>query len=220
MAKKFEATAITPRSKGDLLPTPPNDQFLLTHHPERWQLVETDEGGYEMLPILTKILLRPGLNGVRARPSGGIDYSETRGIYQDRGWIFLPTDIIKGGYLREYQGRGGKVYADRWTTPRSLGGGSRVVWDIDHKGYNAFRRGLVEDGTIAKPDPVIYDFLLAQYTRRIQYEQQKGHLPHVGKSIAKNEEKKEALIEIKKTKKPTKRKTKKAPPAEKVVENG
>lgn len=220
MAKKFEATAITPRSKGDLLPTPPNDQFLLTHHPERWQLVETDEGGYEMLPILTKFLLRPGLNGVRARPSGGIDYSETRGIYQDRGWIFLPTDIIKGGYLREYQGRGGKVYADRWTTPRSLGGGSRVVWDIDHKGYNAFRRGLVEDGTIAKPDPVIYDFLLAQYTRRIQYEQQKGHLPHVGKSIAKNEEKKEALIEIKKTKKPTKRKTKKAPPAEKVVENG
>lgn len=215
MAKKFQATAIVPRSVGDLLPTPPNDQFILTHHPERWQLEKTDEGGYEILPILTKFLLRPGLNGVRARPSGGIDYSETRGIYQDRGWVFLPATVIEGGYLREYQAKRGKVYADRWTTPRSLGGGSRVVWDIDHKGYNDFRRGLVESGTIGKPDPLIFDFLVAQYSRRIQYEQQKGHLPHVQKSIEANEEKKEALIEIKKTKKPTRKRTKKAPPAEK-----
>jgi len=215
MAKKFESTPIVPRSVGDLLPTPPNDQFILTHHPERWQLEKTDEGGYEILPILTKFLLRPGLNGVRARPSGGIDYSETRGIYQDRGWIFLPATVIDGGYLREYQATRGKVYADRWTTPRSLGGGSRVVWDIDAKGYNDFRRGLVESGTIAKPDPLIFDFLVAQYNRRIQYEQQKGHLPHVQKSIEANEEKKEALIEIKKTKKPTKKKTKKAPLDEK-----
>ncbi len=215
MAKKFQATSIVPRSVGDLLPTPPNDQFILTHHPERWQLEKTAEGGFELLPILTKFLLRPGLNGVRARPSGGIDYSETRGIYQDRGWVFLPATAIEGGYLREYQARGGKVYADRWTTPRSLGGGSRVVWDIDHEGYNDFRRGLVENGTIAKPDPLIFDFLAAQYSRRIQYEQQKGHLPHVAKSIEANEEKKEALIEIKKTKKPTKKKTKKAPAAEK-----
>jgi len=215
MAKKFEATPIVPRSVGDLLPTPPNDQFILTHHPERWQLAETADGGYEILPILTKFLLRPGLNGVRARPSGGIDYSETRGIYQDRGWVFLPATVIEGGYLREYQARGGKVYADRWTTPRSLGGGSRVVWDIDHTGYNDFRRGLVESGTIGKPDPLIFDFLVAQYSRRIQYEQQKGHLPHVQKSIEANEEKKEALIEIKKTKKPTRKRNKKAPPAEK-----
>jgi hypothetical protein len=187
----------------------------LTHHPERWDLAETLDGGYELLPILTPFYLVPGLNGVRGRAGGGVDYAETKGVYQDRGWIFLPTNVIEGGYLREFQAERGKVYADRWTTPRSLGGTRRIVWEKDTEGYNSFRRGLVEDGTIKKPDPLVYDFLVEQYKRRIQNELSKGHLPHVIKSIAANEEKKEALIEIKKTKKPTKKKIKKAPVAEK-----
>lgn len=207
MAKQFEGRAVEPKTAGDRLFVRSTPQFIYMHHPNQWDILKTEDG-YEFLPILTKFQLLAGLNGVKIRPGGGIDYTLAKSNYTEQGWVFIENNAIEGGYLREFDGVGGPIYQDLWTTPRRLGNGSRarVIWDTDLDGYNAFRRSLVESGAIPKPDPAALDFKIALLEKRSSRKLKNSHVEKVAKEIAEVEEKIEAVKEVKKTKKTTAKK--------------
>jgi hypothetical protein len=219
MAKTFEARPVSAPTGGARLYAPTTPKFLFMHHPNQWDVLETDDG-YELLPKLCKFNLIPGLNGVRMRPGGGADSTAARAAFIDRGWVFI--DNKKGGadgYLREYDAASGKIYVDKWTSPRKLGHGARakVLWDTDLEGFNDFRRSLVEDGTVEKPDAAALDFKVALLEKRISRKVKHSHIPQIQKEVEKAVEKKEAIETAKKTKKTTapKRKRTRKPTAKK-----
>jgi hypothetical protein len=220
MAKTFESRSVNAPTGSEKLYAPTTPRFLFMHHPNQWDVLETEDG-YEVLPKLCKFNLIPGLNGIKMRPGGGADSTAARASFMDRGWVFI--DNKKGGpdgYLREYDAISGKIYVDKWTTPRKLGHGSRakVLWDSDTKGFNDFRRSLLEDGTIESPDDSALDFKLALIEKRIARKIKHAHVPQVQKQVDKITEKKEAIEQVKKTKKTTapKRKRARKPAAKKV----
>lgn len=219
MAKTFESRPVSAPTGGEKLYAPTTPRFLFMHHPNQWDVLETEDG-YELLPKLCKFNLIPGLNGIRLRPGGGADSAAARASFMDRGWVFI--DNKKGGpdgYLREYDAVAGKIYVDKWTTPRKLGHGSRakVLWDTDTEAFNDFRRSLLEDGTIEKPDDSALDFNLALIEKRIARKIKHAHVPQIQKEVEKAIDKKEAIKDVKKTKKTTapKRKRTRKPAAKK-----
>ena len=211
MAKTFEGRRVSSPIENNKLFSPTTPQFIFMHHPNTWDLVETEDG-YEVLPILTKFQLVAGLNGVKLRPGGGVDSTAARASFMDQGWVFIDDKKIEGGYLREFEGVRGPIYVDKWTTPRVIGNGprGRVIWDTDKEGYNAFRRSLLEDGTIEKPDPSALDWKIELLEKQIDRRVKSSHIPKIQKEVEKVTEQKEALIEAKKTKK-TAVKKKRAP---------
>ncbi len=218
MAKTFQGKSVSSPTEDNRLFSPAKPQFIYMHHPNTWDLMKTDDqGGYELLPALTKFQLIAGLNGVKHRPGGGIDSTAARASFLDRGWIFIDNKKGgEGGYLREFEGLQGRIYQDKWTTPRKLGGGirARVVWDCDLEGYNAFRRSLMEDGTIPAPDESALDWKIELAEKRINRKIKDSHIPKVAQKMEEAQEEKEALIEAKATK-TTKPKTKKKTKAKK-----
>ena len=216
MAKTFEGRAVKPKSTDDRLNVRHAPSFIFMHHPNQWDLLESSDG-FELLPKLTKFQLIAGLNGVKSRPGGGVDATVARVAMMDKGWVFVDSEKGgDGGYLREFDGIRGLVYADKWATPRRLGGGTmaRVVWDHDTAGFDAFRRSLLEDGTIKNPDNSILDFMITLKEKRIQRKTKTAHIPHVQKQIKEIEDEKEALETVKKTKKTKVKKAKKAKKAD------
>lgn len=211
MAKTFEGRSVEAPTGGEKLFAAPTPKFLFMHHPNTWDLVETDDG-YEILPMLTKFQLIPGLNGIKHRAGGGVDSTAARAAFMDQGWVFIENEKGgDGGYLREYDGYLGKVYVDKWSKPRSLGHGSRarVVWDVDLKGYNDFRRSLMDSGDIGRPDPAALNWKIELLDKRIGRKIKSSHIPKIAKDLEVAQAKQAALNEVKSTSK-TKVKTKKA----------
>jgi len=211
MAKTFEGRSISSPTENNKLFSPTTPQFLYMHHPNTWDLVETADG-YEVLPILTKFQLVAGLNGVRLRPGGGVDSTAARASFMDQGWVFIDNKAVDGGYLRQFDGMSGPIYADKWSSPRVIGNSARgrVVWDTDQVGYNDFRRSLLENGTIEAPDPSALDWKIELLEKRIDRKTKLSHIPRVQKEVKKAADKKAALVEAKTTKKTTVKK-KRAP---------
>lgn len=213
MAKTFEGKTVSNPTENNKLFSPAQPQFVFMHNPNQWDLVETDDG-FEVLPMLTKFQLIAGLNGVKYRPGGGLDSTAARASFMDRGFVFIDTNKGgDGGYLRVFDGHTGQIYVDRWTKPRKIGYGERakVVWETDKEGYNEFRRSLIEDGTIAKPDPSAIDFKIELAAKRVERKSKQGHIPRIKKQADQAEEKRQALEEVKATKKTKVTKRKRAP---------
>ena len=91
-----------------------------------------------------------------------------------RGWIVLPQESCKAtdtpdgrpGYVRRLRARGGWVHHTPWASWRILAG--RALPESDRKGYNAWLRRLMADGTIAPPDPSVLESMLKDAERRLQ----------------------------------------------------
>ena len=215
MAKTFEGRAVKPKTTDDRLNVRHRPQFIFMHHPNQWDVLDTPDG-YELLPKLTRFQLIAGLNGVRSRPGGGVDAALAKVAMCERGWVFVENDKIDGGYLREFDGITAPVYADKWSTPRRLGGGSRarVVWDHDAAGFDDFRRVLLADGTIAKPDPATLDFMIALREKRIGRKTNTAHIPHIARQVEAITEEKDAIKTAKTTKKTRVKRKRKSKPIE------
>ena len=221
MSKNFEGRPVKTPIGNEKLYAPTTPKFLFMHHPNQWDLLETEDG-YELLPKLCKFSLVAGLNGCRMRPGGGVDSTAARASFIDRGWVFIDNKKAgEAGYLREYDSIAGKIYVDKWTTPRKLGHGSRakVLWDTDTESFNDFRRSLLKDGTVEKPDPAALDFKIALLEKRISRKVKNAHVPQIQQEVQKAADQKKAVTQIKKTKKTTAKKasTKKATSAKKVT---
>ena len=157
-----EAVNVGTRSARDQLPdlelSPP---FLLMAHPNRWMVIEGEDGP-ELLPELATLPVEPGIGNVNEHtdPSLAIAH-RTR-----RDWIIIPnaqarpSDTPDGnpGYVRRYRGRRGLTHLTAWNTLRVVAG--QAIHGTNQKSYYAWLRRLLRDGVIPAPDPDIIEAML------------------------------------------------------------
>lgn len=205
MSKTFQSSPVTQTKGTDLLNARPTPQFFFMHNPNGWELVATEDGGFEWLPRLKRFSLTPGVNGIRQDRRGGVDYGSTKASFERRGWTFIMPEDVPGGYMVEFEGRWGKVYADKWTHPRALGVGAsaKIIWDRDDEAYNDFRRSLME--RLGQPDPSVIDFRETLQSKRAKRRERETHIPSVAAEMEKESAK---LAAIKASKPKRKRKAK------------
>lgn len=156
-------------SRAPLPQVSPQPPFLYCFHPNKWHV-----SGGEVLPELGTIPLQPGLNGVTLVVTRGRDGTETTRVNasraiqrkKERGWEVIPQDVDKDQgfptYLRKLpvgdKKTGITSYVSRWEHTPS--GSSLIV--SDEKGFNTWRRSLIERGIL--PEPSIWA-LESLYTR-------------------------------------------------------
>jgi len=165
-----------------ILPELPRAKFYLMHNPEGWEPVKREDGGWEWLPILKRLICKPGVNGVRGG-RGGIDDSQARVGFQDRGWTIIDRSL---GYITRYPCRKGYTYYLTWDKP--VKAGRRVIVRHDAEGYNAFRRQLVEDGIVKAPVPEVLYGILNQYEKKIERNAKDIHIPAIKAKIDEAQE--------------------------------
>ena len=177
-----------------LLPLKPSPRFFYIHHPARWECIE-GEKGWEWLPRLGKMKLTPGVNGVRQGRGthGQIDDSLARMQKEKNGWTVIPYEVIEGGYCWAYKGKRGTVHLSRWNNPKMVG--NQVIMQTDTTGYNAFRRGLIEDGHIPAPDPEMLERLMDRQTKENNERGGKAHIPAVAVQLKAGESRLEGMKE-------------------------
>lgn len=157
-----EAVSVGTRSVRDQLPeletSPP---FLLMAHPNRWMVVE-GENGPELLPELATLPIEPGIGNVNeyADPSLAMAHRARK------DWIIIPeaqarpSDTPDGrpGYVRRYRGRRGLTHLTAWNTLRVVAG--QPIHGTNQDSYYAWLRRLLRDGVIPAPDPDIVEAML------------------------------------------------------------
>ena len=99
--------------RAHILPEAPRANFYLMHNPQGWEPNKLDDGTWEWLPVLKRLMIKPGVNGVRGTRNG-VDDGQARMGYQDRGWTILPRDL---GYITRYPCRRGYSYYLTWDQP-------------------------------------------------------------------------------------------------------
>tara|TARA_R100000655_G_scaffold19541_4_gene40743 strand:+ start:1211 stop:1885 length:675 start_codon:yes stop_codon:yes gene_type:complete len=156
----------------DRLPEMPRPDFYLMHHPDGWEPVEVSPDEWEWLPKLKRFLLVPGVNGVRS-VRGGVDDGPARINFERQGFKILPRDL---GYVTKYTARNGRpTFYASWEIPVALG--NRVAVRMDDEHYIEFRRGLVQSGVVAPPEPEALDIVLEDLKHRINRNGTQIHIP-------------------------------------------
>tara|TARA_R100001244_G_scaffold124371_1_gene94179 strand:+ start:1623 stop:2288 length:666 start_codon:yes stop_codon:yes gene_type:complete len=185
--------------------------FYLMHNPTSWEPVQMEDGEYEWLPILRPLILKAGVNGVRQLRGGALDDSAARLNFMDRGWTILPREL---GYIVRYPAKVGHSHYCRWDRPHVMGG--QVFLRRDEDEFNAFRRELVTDGTISRPEPEALEMILERMGHRIDRNASQIHIPSVKAIVDKTEAKRAGAKKAAKkaAKKPTPRKRKPAAKAQ------
>ena len=150
-----------------------NTPFFLTHYPTSWEFVKVGKSG-DFLPKFGELKEAAGINGVR-QTANGIDSKLARVHYQDNGHTIL--DYKEHTYLKRYPAINGYYYVLRFSTPKQIG--KNVFWSIDNDAFNAWRKALVEDGTIEPPEPEIIKLLIQKYQTRITRNAKNQHIPEL-----------------------------------------
>ena len=132
------------------------------------------------LPILKTFQLKPGIHGVQMAPKGSKKPRTTNAIAfakEEMGIEFVPWDAYPGGYLVEYEGMRGTVYADVWTEIALVKQGRRRTTyhsfgpegcpaASDGVSWNAWRQSLLKDDILAAPDRAGVRFAIKIQTAR------------------------------------------------------
>lgn len=164
-----EAVSVGTGARSDQLPRlEPAAPFLMYAHPNRWMLVE-DEDGWALLPSLAEIPVEPGVAGTdhRGDPSVGIAARTTK-----RGWTLIPeaaarpqdTPDGQGGYVRRIAGQAGPHHCTAWTAMRMVG--NRPIVKPNLPSYFAWLRSLIDRNIIPAADPAVIEGLLDQHRER------------------------------------------------------
>jgi hypothetical protein len=102
------------------------------------------------------------------------DDSHARVHYQKLGWVIIEDEFVDGGYMREHQANGGKLYTTRWETPRMAGSTPLVRTDME--GWWAFLRRVAAE-VLPPPEPEILDLhkdvLGARLSRQLEEAEQR-----------------------------------------------
>jgi hypothetical protein len=176
------------QGKAQRLNLPPAPAFLYKAHPTRWGIIEGD-----WCPILSKMKLEPGINGI------GHNMSEAgaRENARQAGWVVLDPDTIGEDYCIVFAGTRGPVHLEKWVDIKQVGG--RVIIKPDMDGYKDFLFRLIDAGHIEPLDDDIKEALVAQQATRLAAKD--GKEDRASKAAAK---KAAAMLET--MKKPAKRK--------------
>ncbi len=207
MAHNFTSTKVSNKAgtvEDGRLPGRPSPRFIWAHHPDSWEFMDG-----QWLPRLKKIPLIDGVNGCKKGPNGHIPVLNA--LRQDR-WVPLDEDgtikvtdpatgqvIEDKGYLCAWDGQKGTHYSDAWGTPLLIGAGRqlKVDWstEYDHQGFDAWRRWLVDSGTIEPPSPAVEARVIKTQANRAKRRIKEGHdgNPHVQAHVVAEHEKLEAM---------------------------
>jgi len=184
-----KVTAVT--LSDDRLPGKPQPKFIYAHHPGNWEFVSEETG---FVPRISKVPLRPGINGCRKGPQGHLPVLSRLRM---EGWVILNEDgpvkvssptgeiVDDHGYLLRYDGVRGATYADVWSRPFVVGAGpsARVDWSsqYDREGWNAWRVFLRESGAVPPPSPSVLAANMRRQERRSRRRIAEAHdgAPHV-----------------------------------------
>ena len=145
------------QTAADTVNLPPSPPFILKHHPERWGIIDG-----EWLPILGKMKLEPGLNGITHTGGEG----PAREGLRQKGWKLLEPEVIGEDYVSVYPGRRGPVHLEKWVVLKKAG--NRIIMKSDQEAYKAFLKRLIKDGHIAPLDEDVKEILREQKMSRIQ----------------------------------------------------
>ncbi len=217
MSHRFTGTPIKATStksqvvEDTALPGRPTPKFVYCHNPSNWSF-HTDHG---FIPNVTKIQIRPGVNGCKRPPNGHIPMLSR---LRSDGWIPIDesgpikvTDPESGqivddmGYLHQWEGKRGPIYQDAWSWPTLLGAGSAATCDwssqFDRAGFVAWQVQLRDSGTVPPIGPGIAARLLKVKGRRADRRVADGHdgnphiQAHVNREHAELEAMKTAAVE-------------------------
>ena len=144
------------QTAADTVNLPPSPPFNLKHHPERWGIIDG-----EWLPILGKMKLEPGLNGITHTGGEG----PAREGLRQKGWKLLEPEVIGEDYVSVYPGRRGPVHLEKWIQLKKAG--NRIIMKPDREAYKAFLKRLIKDGHIQPLDEDVKEILREQKKSRI-----------------------------------------------------
>ncbi len=142
------------------LPTAP--PFLLTHHPNDFELATLD-GRDVLIPGIRKQPLVGGIQGIR-QTKKGLDDTIMRAKLEKEGWIFLPEDPP---YRQVLQVQGGDLHLSIWENLVVYPGGAADIV-FDRAGETRWRLSLVERGIVAPPREGVIAKLIKRYGRRVE----------------------------------------------------
>ena len=130
---------------------PARPSFLYMSHPFAWYWHE-GEGGGEWLPRLLRMVIQPGVNGVRRDGSTG----PARTMAAERGATVIEYSDPRLGrwadYVQVFENTNGhKIHKSIFDSVRVIAG--RVRWKHDREEYMAFLRHLLSSGVIDPIDP-------------------------------------------------------------------
>jgi len=138
----------------EIVPAPP---FLLLHHPRKWHVMEG-----LVVPILTKLVLKSGSNGVYIERNGAYNISLAIADKRSKGWTELPANVDGNSYLKK-DGMGGWI--TRWEEVHP--GLDYTVTDSQE--YALWCRMLVDDGIIPEPHISVILRLRDHHQSQIMY---------------------------------------------------
>ena len=144
------------QTSADIVNLPSSPPFIFKHHPERWGIIEG-----EWLPILGKMRLEPGLNGITHTGGEG----PARESLRQKGWKLLEPEVIGEDYINVYPGRRGPIHLEKWVQLKKAG--NRVIMKTDMDGYKAFLKKLIKNGHIEPLDEDVKEILREQKKSRI-----------------------------------------------------
>jgi len=156
----------------------PNCPFYLMHNPFQWELVNTADDVWEWLPQFSQLNEMAGVNGcIETRQ--GVDSSHARLRFMEQGNIILDREF---GYVTRYKTKfGGYYYCLIWDVPKVIG--DRVFWNHNIDDYNTWRKTLLEEGIIDKPEDEVIEVLLSNVDRRINRRVTQQHIPEIKAQI-------------------------------------
>ena len=169
--------------RSNLLQVRPNQAFFLRHHLNAWR-VSTTLATPLLLPDVTKMVIAPGVNGIRTRRKNEqpeATYIDAVMKAQRKSWTFLnpadpipaeclPEGVPPGSYIREMDCQGlivrtvGIYYAEAWEVPIATLPDKKQRFRFDTPKYERWLRFLVESGQIQPP----IDGILAALQDQVQ----------------------------------------------------
>lgn len=125
-----------PETPANLPNKDPEPDFIYFANPSRWDVYEWSDGTQELLPVLSKMKLDPGVGGVTETG----DYSLARAARMRKGEIEIPRQYGENDYVQVLKVRKGTLYHERWR--QFLRNGSQIVERTDTDGYLGFLRDV------------------------------------------------------------------------------
>jgi len=145
---------------------PPRPAFYFKAHRARWGIIDG-----QVLPILGKMALRAGVNGVTSS-RGAFRTAKAKSDASERGWRIIPLDCVPPAhgvesYLYTPPGR---PDVHLCYTDRCYPGDARI--DTDEKMWTEFLAHLVESGAVDPCPPYVLARMLEE-TRKLLISAQK-----------------------------------------------
>ena|GEM_PF-5078433 len=131
----------------------PFGNFMLAHHPLDWQL----NAAGKLVPVIVQIGKSVGNGAVSSKGN----FNAYRLEHEQRGYVFIPHDLLGRDYIDVYRNEHGKkVHVTVFQVP--VPGLDGTTWEFRADAYEKFLRLLKARGIVKTPQPSVIRGMLAQ----------------------------------------------------------